>query len=130
MRTEVLNYLKTLSLGSFNVTEELPREESGAALYLKNPKRIYADNSQFEEVPAIKTFNSNNVNNYTETVSVYFTVDAKLLPSNYSTIVNGIQAAKDIATSEGFNNRQASVQTEFVNDLMVTQVDISYSKLR
>lgn len=130
MRTEVIEYIKTLALGNFNVSEELPREESGAALYLKNPRRIYVDRSQFEETPLIKTLGTLAIYNYVETVSVYFTVDAKLLPNNYSSLVDSLLAAKNLNPEGGFNDRQASVSTEFVNDLMLTRVDLTYSKLR
>lgn len=130
MRTEVIDYIKTLALGNFNVSEELPREESGAALYLKNPRRIYVDRSQFEETPAVKTLGSLTVYNSSETVSVYFTVDAKLLPNNYSALVDSLLAAKDLNPAGSFNNRTAEVNTEFVNDLMLTRVDLTYTKLR
>ena len=130
MRTEVIDYIKSLSLGNFNASEELPREESGAALYLKNPRRIYVDRSQFDETPLIKTLGSLTVYNSAETVSVYFTVDAKLLPNNYSALVDSLLAAKDLNSAGGFNDRTASVQSEFVNDLMLTRVDLTYTKLR
>lgn len=130
MRTEVLDYIRSLSLGNFNVSDELPREESGSPLYLKNPRRIYVDRSQFEETPVIKTLGSISVYNYAETVSVYFTVDAKLLPNNYSALVDSLLAAKDLNQAGGYNDRTASTQTEFVNDLMLTRVDLTYTKLR
>ena len=130
MRTEVLDYIRSLSLGNFNVSDELPREESGANLYLKNPRRIYVDRSQFEETPLLKTLGSLTVYNSAETVSVYFTVDAKLLPNNYSALVDSLLAAKDLNAAGGYNDRTASVQTEFVNDLMLTRVDLTYTKLR
>jgi hypothetical protein len=130
MRTEVLDYIKTLSLGSFNVSEELPRADSGASLYLKNPKRIYVDRSQFEESPAIRTLGSLMIHNYVERVNIYFTVDAKLLPKNYADLIEDLQAAKSLDTTSGYISREADVSTEYVNDLLLTNVTLTYTKLR
>lgn len=130
MRTEVLDYIKTLSLGSFNVSEELPRAESGASLYLKNPKRIYVDRSQFEESPAIRTLDSMTIYNYVERVNIYFTVDAKLLPKNYADLITDLQAAKSLDTASGYITREADVSTEYVNDLLLTNVTLTYTKIR
>ena len=130
MRTEVLDYIKSLPLGNFNSSDELPREESGSPLYLKNPRRLYVDRSQFEETPLIQTLGTLSIHTFAETVSVYFTVDAKLLPNNYSQLVDSLLAAKDLNPDGGFNIRQSSVQTEYINDLMLTRVDLVYTKIR
>ena len=43
MRTEVLDYINSLALGGFLLTQELPWEADGTALYVKNLKKIYVD---------------------------------------------------------------------------------------
>ena len=131
MRTEILTYLRGLSLGTFNVSNELPRDEGGVSLQLKNPKTIYVDIEQFEDAPLINTLDSLSLHAHTTTVSVSFAVDSKNPPVNYSTLVNSIMGAKDLNSStEFFNSREAEVSTTTEADMLTTTVDLNYVKLR
>ena len=94
MREDILSYIKTLSLGSFTVSDELPRDDSGMALYLKNPKKLYVDIGQVEATPLIQTLSGFDVHTESTTVSVYFTADAKTLPANYSSLTQSLTAGK------------------------------------
>lgn len=129
MRTELIDYINTLALGSFTLSQELPWEESGTALFLKNPKKIYVNVEQYENEPFIQTLSAVNINNETAVVDIIFSCDAKQLPANYSDLVADIKAGKDITTVLGVNRRQVNVETEIVNDLLVTTVGIRFTKL-
>jgi biopolymer transport protein ExbD len=128
MRDQIYSYIQTLNLGTFSLTNEQPYDDNGVALYVKNPKRIYVGSSQTESNPLVTALNGLHISNTTTTVSVYFTTDAKQVPANYDSIVNQLQAAKDISVS-GVRTRTATVSTEFENDLLVTAVELSYTKL-
>lgn len=130
MRAEVLAYLKTINLGSFSVSEEVPRDESGNPLYIKNPKKIYVDLVQHEQTPVLRTLDGSFVHSNQQTVSVIYSTDAKQLPANYDDLTNLIRAAEDIKPEQGFNDRNSDVSTEIVNDLLVTTVDLTYTKIR
>jgi len=129
MRESVLNYIKTLPLGTFTVSDDLPRDESGITLYSKNPKRIYVDLEQYTETPLVQALNGFDLHAEDTTVSVYFTADAKQLPANYSSIVTGIKAARNIDPTEGFNNRTVDISTNYEADMLLTRVDITYRRL-
>lgn len=130
MREQVLDYIKGLNLGSYNVSEDLPREESGNPLYIKNPKRIYVDVDQYNETPLITAFNGLSIHTFTTSVSIVFSSDAKKLPQNYTTLIGSLIGAKDINTTEGYNSREAVVSTVTDNDLLVTQIEYSFTKIR
>jgi hypothetical protein len=129
MREDILSYIKTLSLGSFTVSDELPRDDSGMALYLKNPKKLYVDLGQVEATPLIQTLSGFDVHTESTTVSVYFTADAKTLPANYSSLTQSLRLGKDIEQAKGFNNRSVDVQTEYDADMLVTRIDYTFSKI-
>ena len=129
MREDLITYVKSLSLGSFTVSEELPRDESGLALYLKNPKKLYVDIGQVEATPLIQTLSGFDVHTESTTVSVYFTADAKTLPANYSSLTQSLRLGKDIQQAKGFNNRSVDVQTEYDADMLITRIDYTFSKI-
>jgi hypothetical protein len=129
MREDILSYIKTLSLGSFTVSDELPRDDSGMALYLKNPKKLYVDIGQVEATPLIQTLSGFDVHTESTTVSVYFTADAKTLPANYSSLTQSLKLGKDIQQAKGFNNRSVDVQTEYDADMLITRIDYTFSKI-
>jgi len=129
MREDLINYVKSLSLGSFTVSEELPRDESGLALYLKNPKKLYVDEDQVSQQPIIQTLSGFNIHDESTTVSLYFTADAKTLPANYSSLVNSLKLGRNIQPTVGYTNRTVEVQTEFDADMLVTRIDYTFSKI-
>jgi len=130
MRSEIITYMRGLALGTFNVSDEVPRNESAEPLYMKNPKTIYADIAQFEDTPFLATLGSLSIHAKTTTVNVYFSVDAKNVPNNYDSLVSSMLDARDLNTTEGFNDRSAEVSTSIEADMLVTQVSLSYTKLR
>lgn len=129
MRDDIINYVKSLNLNSVTVTTDLPFDDSGVALYLKNVKKIYIDREQITSEPIVQTLDAVTINNTTTSVSLYFTIDAKQVLSNYTDIVNGLKAAKDVTSFAGVNNRTAEVATEYLNDLLVTTVTITLTRI-
>jgi hypothetical protein len=130
MRSEVLTYLKTINLGTYTLSDELPRDESGTPLFLKNPRRLYVDQTQHEQTPLLRTLNGTFVNLNTQTVTVVFSNDAKQLPANYDALVELVRAADAIETDQGFNDRNSEVLTDIDQDLLVTTVTLTYTKIR
>lgn len=130
MRTQVLDYIRTLNLGGFKVSNELPFDSGGNPLYLKNPKTIYVDLAQTASTPFITALNGLNISNETTTVSVYFSTDAKLVPSNFDQLVDSIKQARNLQTIQGINNREVDAETEYQGDLIVSTVELRYIKLK
>jgi isochorismate hydrolase len=129
MREDLISYFKTLPLGNFSVSEELPRDEGGIALYVKNPRRIYVDREEYDTVPIIETLNGLDIHAEQTSVNVYFTADAKTIPANYSTLVSKLKLGKDINQAAGYTKRKVEVMTETDQDLLITRVNFKFSKL-
>lgn len=129
MRAELLDYIGTINLGSFILSQELPWEESGTALYLKNLKKIYVSVTEFQTEPLIQTLNGGNVNNEISIVRIYFSCDAKQLPADYDDVVADIREGKNVVTDDGFTNRQCIVTTDLTNDVLTTTMEFRFTKL-
>jgi hypothetical protein len=130
MRTDVIDYLQTLNLGTFIVSNELPFSESGTPLYIKNLKKIYVDVDQYQAEPIIRTLNGVIVTRDTIAVKVYFANDAKSIPPNYDEAVSQLRTAKDILpTTGGFTGREVEVKTSFEADRLVTEIELRFIKL-
>ena len=129
MRTEILDYINTLSLGGFLLSQEIPFEENGDPLYLKNLKKIYVGITEYSTEPLITTLSSENINSETTTIRIFFAADAKSLPTNYDTLVEDLRAAKDIDTIDGIYRREVSVETTFEADALVTQLELRFTNI-
>jgi hypothetical protein len=129
MRQQVLDYVRSLNINGFKVSNELPFDSSGSPLYLKNSKTIYVDLAQTVTEPLITALNGLNINSETTTVSVYFSTDAKLTPSNFDTVISNIKGAKNLQTIEGINRREVDANTSFEGDLVVSEIELRYFKL-
>jgi hypothetical protein len=129
MRTEVLDYINSLALGGFLLTQELPWEADGTTLYVKNLKKIYVDVPEYQNEPIIQTLNGININNETTIIRIYFACDAKQIPTNYETLISDLKLAKDITSIEGIQRRQCDINTSMDGDVLVTQLEIRFTKL-
>lgn len=129
MRAELLDYLKALQLKNYNVSDELPFSNSGTVMYTKNIKRIYIDLEQIGTEPFIQLFGDYNIDSEVHSVRLYFSTDAKQLPSDYSTLVSQLRAAKNVPTEERYIRREVISSTSFENDLMITEFEFRFTKL-
>jgi len=129
MRTEVLDYINSLALGGFLLTQELPWEADGSPLYVKNLKKIYVDVPEYQNEPIIQTLNGININNEITIIRIYFACDAKQLPTNYETLISDLKLAKDITSIDGIQRRQCDIVTSMEGDALVSQLEIRFTKL-
>ena len=129
MRDQLITLLKALTLGTFRVSTELPYSNSGTALYVKNTKSIYVDNPQQETGNFLQTLAGCNIDQTVTTIQVYFTSDAKQLPSNYASLVTSIRALKDATAFADNNVRECTVSTEYLNDNMLTEFEFRFTKI-
>jgi hypothetical protein len=129
MRTEIIDYLGTLNLGTYKVAGELPFDDNGQPLYIKNVKRIYVDTDEITDETVISTLDGVNIINETTTVRVYFATDAKNLTSNYDAVVNSIKGARSVSTITGVHVRNCNIAKSYTQDLLLTQFDFEFTKL-
>ncbi len=127
MREQVIEYIVAAPLGRYNFSREIPYRESGIELYLKNPLTIYVDEEDFQQQSLFRTLGSTNIDILTTTVEIVFSNDAKNTPNNYGELVSYLMAAKNLGG--GFNDAQATLSTEIIEDLQTTTVELQYTKL-
>ncbi len=129
MRQDILDYIGTLNLGTFILSQELPYASSGTALYIKNPKRIFVDRTQYTTDPIIQTLDGVNISNEITSVRVYFSTDAKQLPPSYDDAVSELKSAVNEIDTSGYQRRECLISTTYEEDLMVTELEYRFTKL-
>jgi hypothetical protein len=129
MRQEIYDYIDGLSKSGFTLSSALPWTSDGVALYQKNFKTIYVDMDDVTHDTTLSTLDGLTFENETTTVRVYFTTDAKQLPSNYETLVSAIREARNTTDITGVTQRQCDVIRTFEADAMVTEIEFRFTKL-
>lgn len=104
MRTELLSAITTAisTLTQFAVSQELPWEQNGTPLYLKNMKKVYVDRANVEQSTIIPTLNGGDVYQNDLISEVYVAVDAKNPPSQLDALIAKILSAKDTVNVVNF----------------------------
>jgi hypothetical protein len=128
MRDSILTKLKTISLGGFSVSNELPFSESGTELYIKNAKTIYVDRETTETVPLVLTLDGSDIATTTTSVVVYFSTDAKNAPSHLDTLITNIKGIKNNIDHPGANQRDVNVRTSFEGDQLINEVEFRFTR--
>ncbi|CAB4158722.1 hypothetical protein UFOVP700_27 [uncultured Caudovirales phage] len=98
MRTELLAYLTANLAGTIRASQELPFEESGNPLYLKNMRRVYLNEPVLEQSELIATLDTPDIVQTITTVRGFLTVDAKNRNSDLDTALNTMAAARNVTT--------------------------------
>ena len=128
MRQEVLDYINSLALGGYLLTEEAPWADNGVPLYIKNLKKIYVDNTEYISEPIFQTLTGQSINNELMITSIYFANDAKTIPANYDLLVTDLKNSRNISI-DGVRSREAEVTITYENDVMITEIEIRLGKL-
>ena len=131
MRDLIIELVQDTDTGVFTLTQELPYSADGTLLYIKNPKKIYVGVTSFDEVIAIPTLDNNTISNLTESISVYFSCEARILPS-YDEVVTNLRALKDAAAvrSLGYHTRQCLVNISYEDNLLITELQYQFTKFK
>lgn len=132
MRADIITKIKALSsttLGTFSLTEELPWESDGTALYLKNLKRIYVGPTQTDLDPIFDTLDGSGFATEIATTTVYYATDAKQLPSNHTTLTEAIRNFRINFDTDNWKQRRVIATTEFEGDRMVQNLEFVFERL-
>lgn len=129
MREAVIDKIKGLALSGVGITTELPYDESGVPLYIKNPKKLYVDRTQYESTPIVQTLGGVNINNTTTSVTVYLSVDAKNSIAQLDNIITSLRGLEDTIVLDGTHTRESIVSTEYVNDILVVTVEYRLTRI-
>lgn len=127
MRDELITYLKTQRLGTVSVTDELPFDKDGDALYLKNFKKIYVSKDTIVQTPLINTLDGGSIVDQVTTTYAWFTLDAKTSLVNYNDIISHLKDARNI--NNRFTDRTVNISEQFQGDAMITEAIFSLKEL-
>jgi len=95
MRSTLLTQITTnLTGSSVAVSSELPFENSGNPLYIKNKKRFYLDEEDIATETLYKTVDGTQIDQTTTTIEGYLCVDAKNPLTDIGTIISNLISAK------------------------------------
>jgi len=131
MRSLILTYLDTNKPSGFGVSQNLPFDQNGSALYLQNLKSLYVDNPQTEQEPLYDTLDDCSIVSETTIVDVYVVTDAKTLPSNYDAMVTAVKGVKTDTTITGYTEKRVNVSTSYANgDQLVTQFELRFTNIK
>lgn len=129
MRSAVIDYIRSINLGGFTLSTELPWDESERPLFLRNPKRIYVDVTNYSTEPLLLTLDGRNIDTDVAEVAVRFTNDAKQLSASYDDLVQQLKDGKNSLQVVGNYRREVTVETSFAADMLVTEIVYRFIKI-
>ena len=122
MRAEILDYLKSLKLSDYTIANELPFLNSGDAMYKKNAKKIYVDESAYSSEVFIPLLDGTNVMADLESIQVFF--------SNDSSLIYGLNALAEYIKLPQHNTTTTDHQFEHDGDKTITNYTFTFKSIR
>lgn len=127
MRESILELLPTVELGGFRFSQELPFSTTGVLQFIKNPRTIYVDRETTQTVPLFLTMDAGDINSTTTSVVVYFTTDAKNSPLQLEKLITELKGLKNRIAQPGANSRAVNVRTSYTGDLLINEVEYTFT---
>ena len=125
MRDTLLTQITSnLSGSSVKVSSELPWNNGGEVLHVKNMKHFYLDAEEETREEFIKCLDKNDVEQTTTTLTGYLTVDAKNQPSDISSVVANVISANSVITASIDNS--VDVTTEIEDDYVTYTFEFNF----
>jgi hypothetical protein len=90
---------------------------------------VYVGEDQETTEVFIGIMGSDSIDMQIDSVTVYFANDAKTQPADYADVVNVIKSAKSLYAANGYFKRDVQLKSEFEADIMVTVIELRFSKL-
>lgn len=129
MRTALLAYLTANLTGTIKPSQELPFEESGVPMYLRNMRKVYLDEPTKEQVELIPTLDNTDINQTVTTVRGYLTLDAKTRNADLDTALSVMAAAKNGATNTDSFRKEFDYITRIDTDRIIYEFEYRYYSL-
>ena len=125
MRDTLLTQITSnLSGSSVKVSSELPWNNGGEVLYVKNMKHFYLDAEEQTREEFIKCLDKNDVEQTTTTLTGYLTVDAKNQPSDISSVVANVVSANSVITAS--IDSSVDVTTDIEDDYVTYTFEFNF----
>jgi hypothetical protein len=125
MRDTLLTQITSnLSGSSVKVSSELPWNNGGEVLHVKNMKHFYLDAEEQTREEFIKCLDKNDVEQTTTTLTGYLTVDAKNQPSDISSVVANVVSANSVITAS--IDSSVDVTTDIEDDYVTYTFEFNF----
>lgn len=130
MRAIFLPLVQDSDTGVFAVSQELPYDVDGIALYVKNPRRIYVSMATTTQEELYYTLDNQNIVIETTEITLYFTVEAKTV-AGYDEAITNLKTLRDHADikSLGYARRRVNVTSRYESNLLITELTFQFNKL-
>lgn len=131
MRAQLVSALTsaTSTLTNFAVSQELPWEQNGQPLYLKNMKKIYVDREYKVESTMIPTLDNTNIMQDQLKANVYLAVDAKNAPAGLDALITKILSAKDTTAITSFL-QESDYTVEKQEDVSIYTFEFRFTQIK
>jgi hypothetical protein len=126
MRAELLSYLTANLTGSIKVSNELPFDQGGNALYLRNMRKIYLDEPYIVQEEFIPTLDSNGISRNITHIKGYLAVDAKNRNIDLDAALNSLGMAKNTSAITDSFRREFDYITTIDNDILLYEVEYRF----
>jgi hypothetical protein len=128
MRQALLNYLSSNLTATIKTSNELPFEQGGSALYIKNMRRVYLDEPEVEQTQLVPTFDE-DVNQNITTVRGYLSVDAKNRNSDLDTALITLANARTQADISSSFRKEFDYTTTIDDDKIIYEFEYRFYTL-
>jgi hypothetical protein len=126
MRTEILAYLTANLTGSIKTSQELPFDQGGQPLYLKNMRKVYVDESYTEQTELIPLLSDDDINQNIIYVRAYLATDAKNRNTDLDSALTVMANAKLANTITGSFRKEFDYTTTIDNDVLLYEFEYRF----
>lgn len=126
MRAEILAYLTANLTGTISVSQELPFEQGGNPLYLKNMRKVYVDEPFVEQDQLIPVLSGLDINQNITRIRAYLAVDAKNRNTDLTTALATLAHARIGAVIPNSFRKEFDYTTTLDTDKVVYEFEYRY----
>jgi len=128
MRTQLLAHLQANLTGAIKASAELPYEEGGVSLNLKNLRRVYLAEPYIEMDQLVGTFDS-DINEKITVVQGLLSTDAKQRNADLDSALTIIAQAKDITTITNSFRNEFDYTTDISNGIITYNFEYRFHSI-
>jgi hypothetical protein len=126
MRTLLLTYLTANLTGSIKTSQELPFDQGGNALYLKNMKRVYLGEPTKEQATLVPLLSEDDICQTITTVQGYLAMDAKNRNADLDSALATMATAKLVNTITDSFRKEFDYTTTIDNDILLYEFEYRF----
>jgi len=129
MRTSLITYLKQALSGTITVSDQLPFEDGGQSLYLKNMRVIYLAEPVITQEELVATLDATDINQNITRVNAYLAVDAKNRNADLNTTLTTLANARTNASITNSFRSEFNYTTEIIEDVLIYNFEYIFYSL-